>query len=172
MLGSLYASGVALYVNQKHKVPPSLLSQVQIVWGDQRLSTNTRTPPAANRSASFFSLPPPLSFNVLSNPQTILNNTGPNVTAEPSSSQSHLACSYLPCSLADRFRAQLPFVLFTEGRGGRCYKVPYSTIPWLSWPAPLPAPPPAPQSEPEERKKFDVEMSFSETSQRITVCFH
>lgn len=50
--------------------------------------------------------------------------------------------------------------------------MPYSTIPWLSWPAPLPAPPPAPQSEPEERKKFDVEMSFSETSQRITVCFH
>lgn len=64
MLGSLYASGVALYVNQKHKVPPppSLLSQVQIVWGDQRLSTNTRTPPAANRSASFFSLPPPSLF--------------------------------------------------------------------------------------------------------------
>ncbi len=60
MLGSLFASGVALHVNQKHKVfPPSLLLQVQIVWGDQRHSTNTCTPPPASRSAVFFPFSPP-----------------------------------------------------------------------------------------------------------------
>lgn len=57
------ASGVALYVNQKHKVlsRPGLLSQVQMVWADQRRGTGTRYPhrllPAHRRTSfSFFKI--------------------------------------------------------------------------------------------------------------------
>jgi len=143
MWRSPMAPGVALDVNYKHKaLPLSLLSQVQIVCGDQ----HTHIPPAANRSAIFglsfcFSLF--LVVKKLSTPRACR-------WSSPRAATWRLICS-----------------LFPRGRGPTWYCASTLwTIPWLWWPAQLPAPPPAPRCEPGEREK-----DFSGTDRRITVCF-
>lgn len=108
------ASGVALYVNQKHKVlPPQVYYHRCRQFGVTRGAAPTHVPhrllPTDQQSFS------PRSFNVLVN----LNGSQHHrPDCEPSSSQCRTP--YLPCSLTDRFRA-----LCCIYREGRYYTVPY-----------------------------------------------